>query len=68
MNCKYKIHYYFTNNSSLSCMVSNRKQQKISTAAKRFARHGLWKTNLDEIARDVNVREFMFRSVKNVLN
>ena len=49
-------------------MVSNRKQQKISTAAKRFARHGLWKTNLDEIVRDVKVREFMIRSVKNVLN
>ncbi|GBD87854.1 HTH-type transcriptional regulator RutR [bacterium BMS3Abin03] len=36
-------------------MANERKQQIIRTAAKRFARHGLGKTTLDEIARDIRI-------------
>lgn len=36
-------------------MSKERKEQIIRAAAKRFARHGLGKTTLDEIARDVRI-------------
>ena len=36
-------------------MASKRKQQIIIAAANRFARHGLGKTTLDEIAHDVRI-------------
>ena len=36
-------------------MGSNRKEQILKAAAKRFARHGLNKTTLDEIARDLRI-------------
>ena len=36
-------------------MASEKKIQIIKTAAKRFARHGLSKTTLDEIARDLRM-------------
>ncbi len=36
-------------------MSTERKDQIIRAAAKRFARHGLGKTSLDEIARDVRI-------------
>jgi len=36
-------------------MANERKQQIIRAAAKRFARHGLGKTTLDEIARDIRI-------------
>lgn len=36
-------------------MAKERKNQIIRAAAKRFARHGLNKTTLDEIARDVRI-------------
>jgi len=36
-------------------MPNERKQQIIKAAAKRFARHGLAKTTLDEVARDIRI-------------
>jgi AcrR family transcriptional regulator len=36
-------------------MANERKQQIIKAAAKRFARHGLNKTTLDEVARDIRI-------------
>lgn len=36
-------------------MANERKQQIIKAAAKRFARHGLAKTTLDEVARDIRI-------------
>ena len=36
-------------------MEPDRKQQIIKTAIKRFARHGINKTTLDEIARDLRI-------------
>lgn len=36
-------------------MPNERKQQIIKAAAKRFARHGLSKTTLDEVARDIRI-------------
>ena len=36
-------------------MANERKQQIIRAAAKRFARHGMNKTTLDEIARDIRI-------------
>lgn len=36
-------------------MVNERKIQIIKAAAKRFARHGLNKTTLDEVARDIRI-------------
>ena len=36
-------------------MANERKNQIIKAAAKRFARHGLAKTTLDEIARDIRI-------------
>lgn len=36
-------------------MANERKTQIIKAAAKRFARHGLTKTTLDEIARDLRI-------------
>jgi AcrR family transcriptional regulator len=36
-------------------MAKERKQQIIRAAVKRFARHGLGKTTLDEIARDIRI-------------
>lgn len=36
-------------------MPNNRKIQIIKAAAKRFARHGLNKTTLDEVARDIRI-------------
>ena len=36
-------------------MANERKIQIIKAAAKRFARHGLNKTTLDEIARDIRI-------------
>jgi AcrR family transcriptional regulator len=36
-------------------MANERKQQIIKAAAKRFARHGLTKTTLDEVARDIRI-------------
>lgn len=36
-------------------MPNERKSQIIKAAAKRFARHGLTKTTLDEIARDIRI-------------
>jgi len=36
-------------------MANERKQQIIRAAVKRFARHGLGKTTLDEIARDIRI-------------
>jgi AcrR family transcriptional regulator len=36
-------------------MANERKQQIIRAAAKRFARHGMGKTTLDEIARDIRI-------------
>lgn len=36
-------------------MGKERKEQIVRAAAKRFARHGLGKTTLDEIARDVRI-------------
>lgn len=36
-------------------MPNERKQQIIKAAAKRFTRHGLNKTTLDEIARDIRI-------------
>ncbi|HEX9250808.1 MAG TPA: TetR/AcrR family transcriptional regulator [Ignavibacteriaceae bacterium] len=36
-------------------MANDRKQQIIKAAAKRFARHGLSKTTLDEVARDIRI-------------
>jgi len=36
-------------------MANERKQQIISAAVKRFARHGLGKTTLEEIARDIRI-------------
>lgn len=36
-------------------MPNERKSQIIKSAAKRFARHGLTKTTLDEIARDIRI-------------
>jgi AcrR family transcriptional regulator len=35
--------------------VNERKQQIVRAAAKRFARHGLGKTTLEEIARDIRI-------------
>lgn len=36
-------------------MANDRKNQIIKAAAKRFARHGLNKTTLDEVARDIRI-------------
>ncbi len=36
-------------------MANERKLQIIKAAAKRFARHGLLKTTLDEVARDIRI-------------
>ena len=36
-------------------MANERKIQIIKAAAKRFARHGLNKTTLDEVARDIRI-------------
>jgi AcrR family transcriptional regulator len=36
-------------------MANERKSQIIKAAAKRFARHGLNKTTLDEVARDIRI-------------
>jgi AcrR family transcriptional regulator len=36
-------------------MANDRKNQIIRAAAKRFARHGLNKTTLDEVARDIRI-------------
>jgi AcrR family transcriptional regulator len=36
-------------------MANDRKIQIIKAAAKRFARHGLTKTTLDEVARDIRI-------------
>jgi AcrR family transcriptional regulator len=36
-------------------MANERKSQIIKAAAKRFARHGLTKTTLDEVARDIRI-------------
>lgn len=36
-------------------MANERKSQIIKAAAKRFARHGLLKTTLDEVARDIRI-------------
>jgi AcrR family transcriptional regulator len=36
-------------------MANERKSQIIKAAAKRFARHGLSKTTLDEVARDIRI-------------
>lgn len=36
-------------------MANERKAQIIKAAAKRFARHGLTKTTLDEVARDIRI-------------
>lgn len=36
-------------------MPNERKSQIIKAAAKRFARHGLTKTTLDEVARDIRI-------------
>ncbi|MCK7524579.1 MAG: TetR/AcrR family transcriptional regulator [Ignavibacteriales bacterium] len=36
-------------------MANERKIQIIKAAAKRFARHGLAKTTLDEVARDIRI-------------
>ena len=36
-------------------MANERKNQIIKAAAKRFARHGLNKTTLDEVARDIRI-------------
>lgn len=36
-------------------MANERKTQIIKAAAKRFARHGLSKTTLDEVARDIRI-------------
>jgi len=36
-------------------MANKRKQQIIQTAVKLFARHGLGKTTLDEIVRDIRI-------------
>jgi AcrR family transcriptional regulator len=36
-------------------MANDRKNQIIRAAAKRFARHGLGKTTLDEVARDIRI-------------
>ncbi len=36
-------------------MPNDRKIQIIKAAAKRFARHGLNKTTLDEVARDIRI-------------
>ncbi|HQJ47148.1 MAG TPA: TetR/AcrR family transcriptional regulator, partial [Ignavibacteriaceae bacterium] len=36
-------------------MPNERKSQIIKAAAKRFARHGLAKTTLDEVARDIRI-------------
>jgi len=36
-------------------MANERKSQIIKAAAKRFARHGLGKTTLDEVARDIRI-------------
>ena len=36
-------------------MANDRKNQIIRAAAKRFARHGLHKTTLDEVARDIRI-------------
>lgn len=36
-------------------MANERKAQIIKAAAKRFARHGLTKTSLDEVARDIRI-------------
>ena len=36
-------------------MANDRKNQIIRSAAKRFARHGLNKTTLDEVARDIRI-------------
>ena len=36
-------------------MANERKLQIIKAAAKRFARHGLNKTTLDEVARDIRI-------------
>ena len=36
-------------------MANERKHQIIRAAAKRFARHGMGKTTLDEIARDIRI-------------
>ena len=45
---------FFSNNFYVN-MPNERKSQIVKAAAKRFARHGINKTTLDEVARDIRI-------------
>ncbi len=49
----YFLYYFSLKHYKL--MANERKIQIIKAAAKRFARHGLNKTTLDEVARDIRI-------------